>query len=638
MNNRISLIAPYSDLKELSINLNSEYKWDIDIKLGNLEDAISLAKDAEKNGAQVIISRGGTALILKKNINIPVVEIKVTGYDLLKVLKPFQNNKEFIGIVGYKNVIEGCRTICNLLNIPIKEIIIPNEGHRDWNLIKRKVIEMIETDNVHTIVGDTVVASKFKELSLDFNLIVSGKESIIQAVEEAEIAIEAIEKEKEKSEMFKAVLNFIHDAVISIDELGIIKVVNRYAEDIFGYSQEEMIGKHIKNIIENNIIEKVLEKGVPDMNRIVNTPSGQVIINSIPILVDKNTKGVVATFQKISKIQKSEQKIRQALFTKGLITKYTFEDIITKDKRMIRLIEIAKDYAKTNATVLISGESGTGKELLAQGIHRNSTRFEGPFVAVNCAALPSQLLESELFGYVEGAFTGAKKLGKIGLFELAHKGTIFLDEIGDMDKQLQGRLLRVIQERQVMRLGSDKIVPVDIRIIAATNSNLKKLVRENKFREDLYYRLSVLNLKTISVRERKCDIGLLCNFFLSHFSKLYNRQTKILGEDVMNLFYKHSWPGNIRELRNVIERIVVSTNKQCIELEDVDLLIDGIEDLEEKKLKEKNPYPIDDLLQGTMNDIKRNIIKRVLQEENNNKTRAAERLNIDRSTIGRLLQ
>ncbi len=229
-----------------------------------------------------------------------------------------------------------------------------------------------------------------------------------------------------------------------------------------------------------------------------------------------------------------------------------------------RAIEVARDYAQTASSILISGETGCGKELFAQSCHNASRYRQGPFVAINCAALPSQILESELFGYVGGAFTGASQKGKPGVFEMAHGGTLFLDEIGEIEYATQGRLLRVLQEKKVMRLGSDKLIPIDVRVIAATNKNLKALVNRNLFRSDLYYRLNVLQIHLPPLRARKEDIGLLAETFLRELEAAPERRKK-LSPAAVKALQSHDWPGNVREMRNIVERLMAACRQPTID-------------------------------------------------------------------------
>jgi len=284
--------------------------------------------------------------------------------------------------------------------------------------------------------------------------------------------------------------------------------------------------------------------------------------------------------------------------------------------------------------MLILGESGTGKELFAQSVHNYSSRRKEAFVAINCSALPGQLLESELFGYVGGAFTGARKEGKRGLFELAHNGTIFLDEIGDMDKELQSRLLRVLEEKQVRRIGSDSIIPVNVRVIAATNTDLWNEGVKGNFRLDLYYRLNVLNIKLPPLRERRSDIALLARSLLQRYCDQYGKKITTLPLEVIERLQEHPWIGNVRELKNVIERIVLSSENGGIDPETVDLMLDKPAVLPEETGR------VDDnaMLQGTMDEIKHKAAIVILAQEGNNIARAARRLQIDRNTLKKILQ
>ncbi len=631
---RICFIAPYNELLQLAEQVKKESEFDFRIERGNLEDGITPAIEAEKQGAQIIISRGGTASFIRQNVKIPVVEIRVTGYDILKSLYPYRNTSSTIGIVGYKNVVNGCMMVSKVLNIPIREIIIPSEEEIiDWNQVCQETASLIQRYDIKMLVGDTTVMSRLSSLDVKVNLITSGKEAVIQAIDEALHILHVREAEKERSKRFEAVLDFVNDGVIATDEVGIITVINPAAEGIFQVKREAVLGFPVKEVIPNTKIMKVLESKSADIQKLQQVHGDYIMTNRIPIVVDDLVKGVVATFQDVSTIQGAEQKIRQNLYAKGFVTRYSFRDLLTKNQRMKRLIDIAKGFAKTDATVLIVGESGTGKEMFAQSIHALSSRRVEPFVAVNCAALPTQLLESELFGYVEGAFTGAKKGGKIGLFELAHNGTIFLDEIGEMDKNLQGRLLRVLEEKKVMRLGSDKMIPVDIRIVAATNADLKDKIKRDEFRMDLYYRLNVLKLQTIPLRERREDIEYLANSFMRIINKKYGRQIEGFTPEVLELLRKYPWPGNIRELKNIVERLILSTTKDHVSMTEAEFLIEELrEDFTQDPLK--NDFEI---YEGTLKEIKRKVIKKVLEQEGYNKSRTAKRLGIDRSTIEKYL-
>ena len=371
----------------------------------------------------------------------------------------------------------------------------------------------------------------------------------------------------------------------------------------------------------------VLESGIEEIGEIQHIGSGNVLAtNHVPMIIDSKVVGAVSSFQDITKIQEIEWKFREDLSKKGLVAKYKFDNIIHESLSMCEVVQHAKIFSKFDtATVLIQGETGTGKELFAQSIHNESPRSNMPFVAINCAALPENLLESELFGYEEGAFTGAKKGGKMGLFELAHTGTIFLDEIGDMPISLQTRLLRIIQEKEVMRIGGNKVIPIDVRIIASTNCNLLAAVEDKKFRSDLYYRLKVLTLYIPPLCERKDDILTLANTFISKYSLELNKEINGLEEDAKDLLLHLEYKGNVRELKGIIERAIVICNGSNITLEDL-----GIHN---KYMHKSNNYC--DFNSLTMKEIELHVIKEVLSKCNNNINEAAKILDIDRTTIWR---
>ncbi len=348
-----------------------------------------------------------------------------------------------------------------------------------------------------------------------------------------------------KEEM-KIILDSINEGVIEINNIGIISMINNKAEEVLGIKEKEILGKHINDVF---VKDKININNLVDIdNKFINYNKGNLIVNISPIHVFDKKIGNIITIKDITEISKLEERVRSEISIQGYTAKYTIKDIIGNNDKILKTKELAKRMAKSNASVLIIGESGTGKELFAQTIHNASKRSKFPFVAINCAAMPENLIESELFGYEGGAFTGAKKEGKPGLFEQAHLGTIFLDELGDLGLNIQAKLLRVLQEGEVVRIGSTKIRKIDVRVISATNKNLLKLAEEGKFRWDLYYRLNVFPLRIPPLRERKEDIELIFKYFLNQFNcdkKVSNKVIKTLS--------LHNWNGNVRELRNLAE-------------------------------------------------------------------------------------
>lgn len=343
-------------------------------------------------------------------------------------------------------------------------------------------------------------------------------------------------------------LQILDDGIIGIDAKGIIRTYTEMAENIIGYKKNQVMNKHGLEIMPDIPFKLALENLKAVKEKLIKINGYDIVASVHPIIHSGKLYGAVAIVRKFSDIEKNQHKLRQQLIGKGHIAKYNFQDIIGESEAIKNCKNIAKRMAKSDSSVMITGETGTGKEMFAQAIHNSSQRKKYQFVAVNCGALPESLLESELFGYEEGAFTGARKGGKPGLFELAHNGTLFLDEIGEMPINLQMRLLRVIQEREVMRIGGDRLIKVNIRIIAATNRNLKEMVRKGEFREDLYYRLNVLPLKIPPLRDRKKDILFLINEMKNEFKSDFH-----FTEASKEMLINHNWRGNIRELKNYVE-------------------------------------------------------------------------------------
>ena len=631
----IGLIAPYAELAGVASEVRDSMGMDFPIAVGILESAVGVAETLIHQGVEVIISRGGTAALLRNKLDIPIVEIKVTGYDVMRALHPYIGKDRKIAIVGYQNVVHGCRIFGELFGLSIQELIIPaDEINKDWEAAQQEVQLLVAENDIDVVIGDSLVRGRLKVENIEIQMVESGKEAIVQAIEEAKHIGLVRENERRAYERLRTIIHSVHDGVVATDETGRITAVNLVAEEIFGFKERDVLGMTIGQAIPNTRIDKVLQTGQAELEQLQQTPKGYIVTNRVPITLEGQVQGVVATFQEVAKIQSVEQKIRQTLFNKGLFARYRFEDVLTEDPHLKKIVAIAKKYAQTDATMLLLGESGTGKELFAQSIHNDSPRRQEAFVAINCSALPGQLLESELFGYVGGAFTGARKEGKRGLFELAHNGTIFLDEIGDMDKELQSRLLRVLEEKQIRRIGSDSIIPVNVRIIAATNMDLWNESMKGNFRQDLYYRLNVLTIKLPPLRERRSDIQVLVRWLLRRYGEQYGKRIADLPDRVMERLREHPWSGNIRELKNVMERIVLSSEQGEVDPDTVDLMLDKAADAPEIK----ETAVVDPFLAGSLDEIKHKVAAAVLAQEGNNVARTARRLQIDRNTLKKILR
>ncbi|QQZ08263.1 sigma-54 interaction domain-containing protein [Heyndrickxia vini] len=363
------------------------------------------------------------------------------------------------------------------------------------------------------------------------------------------------------------IINLAAERIVVVDSKGLIRYINSGYCEFLGIKAEEAINQPVQNIIENSRMHIVAKSGQAELSAIQPIKGGEMIANRYPLFVEGELVGAVGTvlFRTQQEWWDYSKKIQPLLeelnyykinYENGLKSKYKFSDIIGISSKFMLAKKMAEKISVSNSAVLLTGESGTGKELFAHAIHQNSSREQFPFVRINCASIPEHLLESELFGYEEGAFTGAKKGGKRGKFELANFGTIFLDEIGDMPLSMQSKLLRVLQEGEIERVGGQKPKAIDVRIIAATHRNLEKMIEEGTFRQDLYYRLNVIKLEIPPLRERKEDIPYIASFLLKKLEKKFHRHGINLTNRVISKLQQHNWPGNIRELENVLERAV----------------------------------------------------------------------------------
>jgi len=426
------------------------------------------------------------------------------------------------------------------------------------------------------------------------------------------------------------ILDSISEGVFTVDLDWRIASFNRAAEEITGIGRREALGKHCRDVLQADVCEtdctlaKTMQTGKPIMNKAVHIIDAngkrRAITISTALLKDAKGKmiGGVETFRDTSAIEQLRKEIEG---------RYSCEDIISQSHKMQNLFAILPNIAESNTTVLIEGESGTGKELFARAIHNMSFRKDKPFVAVNCGALPDTLLESELFGYKAGAFTDAKK-DKLGRFALAEGGTIFLDEIGDISASVQVKLLRVLQEKTYEPVGGVSTVKADVRIITATNKKLDRLVKEDKFRDDLYYRVNVMKLELPPLRDRKEDIPLLVDHFISKFNQLHNKNICCVTNEVTAALLAYNYPGNVRELENIIEHCFVLCEGEIIEAEHLPSSVRPAL----KRGNAKNSEP------ATIKQMEIILITQALRRNNGNKTATAKELGIDKSTLFRKMK
>lgn len=567
MDKKIGVIASDEQLKNNIIELFPE-----DVEQGNiiidLLDVDRMEEQGlllEQKGAKAIVARSGGYIYTVSKVSVPVIHLKITTLDILRaVIIASRFKKEiilFISIYEYFDYDE------------LKDLIkmkITIERYRIKEEIEERVNKYIEKKKHVVIVGGGIPCSCADKNGIDNVHIGASRESIHEAITYAKELTNGLYDQKYKNEVLNSILDGVHDAVVAIDQEEKIILFNEIAGGLLKKDKDEVMNKNLLEVCpELEFMIEVLKSKVNRYDEINKVKKITVTSNTSTLEVDGQIIGALCSFQDITRLQNLEKNIRYELNKKGLVARHSFHDIIAADPIMKETVVKAIKIGETDGSVMIYGESGTGKEILAQSIHNISSRKEEPFVAVNCAAISENLLESELFGYEEGAFTGARKGGKPGLFELAHGGTIFLDEINSMSINLQAKLLRVLEEKEVMRIGSDYVIPLDVRIIAAANEELKKKVREGYFRDDLFYRLNILKLSIQPLRNRKADIVPLFKYYSKKLSE-NNEEIELSNENIEKII-NHPWYGNVRELRNVVQRYVL--------FGELDLDEDGIEDV-----------------------------------------------------------
>ncbi|MCL6634593.1 MAG: sigma 54-interacting transcriptional regulator [Peptococcaceae bacterium] len=603
---KIGVVSTYPELSRLIRELAVEMKLDLELKEGILEKGVSHAYQLEREGVDVIISRGLTGKKIAKAVSLPVVLIEITLFDILQALYNAKGMGRRIAYLGNR-VLDFSPEFGAIINI--LEINVDCFPYSDIYEMEDQIAKILESKFDVVVSTGLCVYEMAKKSGVNAVLVTSGYDAVYSSIKRALELVRGIQRDQQRSERFRSVLELTNDGILILDENHCLSFMNPSAEKLLGMDARAILGRHVDDLRRSPVLRPLFDSSQMS-EAFKEVGRKQFWVNSMPINIKNRERGQVITFQSADRIQVLEHNLRRQLFKKGLVAKHTFADIIGDSPAIRDTIARAKKFAAASATVLICGESGTGKELFAQSIHNESGRKQGPFVAINCAALPENLLESELFGYEEGAFTGAKKGGKSGLFEMAHGGTIFLDEIGEMSLPVQARLLRVLQEREIMRIGSDRVIPVDVRIIAATNNDLSAAVREGKFRSDLYHRLEVLSLEIPPLRARKGDIELLANHFIAQFSLEEKKEVQPLSMTAFKKLEEHDWPGNVRELQNVIQKYVllIEENQPCDELI-AKLLSEKDKKLSMVKADERNTIT---LRIGKLDDIEKNIIEHLL--------------------------
>lgn len=524
----------------------------IDVLMIDVSNVESEYRKLCDKGYSCIVARGGTFSDLKKHEDlIPVVEERIRTSDILEVLAENTEKDESAFVVLHQNTADGAENFSGLSKGELKVL-----RYRDlWDL--RRIISEIPESNVKVFTSGYAATLSDRD-DLDFIVLKNRPHTVRETVKNARVFLSRMQDNIQQVNTLNSIYNNIDEGIILFDNSYRIIEGNDRASSFLGKARHDLLDENICDLIPEMPKPRNGVRCSMDSPRTFMGQLGkqQMSYTVYPFEFYRGETRFILIMQDVTKIQTLERNIRLQLTKKGLVAEHHFEDIMTCDPVMEHVIGKARSISAHEGSVLIYGESGTGKELFAQSIHNESKRRSGPFVAINCAALTESLLESELFGYVGGAFTGARKEGKAGLFELAHNGTIFLDEINSTPPSLQAKILRVIESQQVMRVGSDYVIPLNVRVISACNSDLNVDIEEGKFRRDLYYRLNTFELIVPPVRERKSDILMLFRYYAAKFSDKPGIKAEdiVIDHEFETQLLQHSWRGNVREIRSIALR------------------------------------------------------------------------------------
>lgn len=504
-------------------------------------------RDLVRAGYGCIVARGGTYHEFQQlQTTVPVIEERIRTADVLQqVTDHFDSSGGKMYVVLYRSVAIGCENLERLMGGRVKF-----QRYEDKEQLK-EILDSIRSEDV-TVLSSGIAEDLLRDHAYRLIEIKTRPETMRTTAAGARKLMRQMQENISRTNILNSIYNNVDEGILIFRPDNKISELNLRAEYLLGKNGSELLERDIYDVIPGMPAKRSDGSCSIDSPTVITVNINKKLLNlSIyPFQLVKGTVRNMVIIQDVTKIQETERKIRMHLANKGLVAVHTFDDILTQDPEMGRTIRMARKVAKYDGSVLIYGESGTGKELFAQSIHNASERRNGPFVAINCGALTDSLLESELFGYAEGAFTGARKEGKAGLFELAHNGTIFLDEVNSTSKNMQTKILRVLEERQVMRVGSDYVIPLDIRVISASNGDLPEAVANGEFRQDLFFRLNTFEIKIPPVRDRKKDIPLLFDYYLH---KEFPDAGPVPAE-VMEKLTSYPWNGNVREIKSAAYR------------------------------------------------------------------------------------
>lgn len=621
----IVFIAPFESLRQQASEVIEQNGLsNIVTCVGNLYEGVRLAEEATRTyGSCVFISRGGTAQFIKAQTKSPVVSISYSNLDILNQLKSVTSEYDRIAVVGFEGLTSVVASISKIMGYPIRTYTIVSE--KDVT----PILNDITTWDAKIVLGDFISYKYAVAANIESRMIQSGNESIKEAIDKAILLESSLKKQVEAASRANSIIEAITEGALYADPQGKIIQINTVARTILDLPEAELIGSNVFSVLPGAFPTANPAKLNSSINYITEYNNKYLALKLTKIEKNGMLDALLVIIQPHERLQEVDDAVKRKIKSNGFVAKYHFEDICCASNEMADCIQQAREFAKSSGNIVIYGETGTGKELLAQSIHNASPVANGPFVAVNCAAFPLQLLESELFGYEEGAFSGAKKGGATGLFQLANGGTIFLDEIGEMNMELQAKLLRVLQEHEIRKVGGNTIISVNARVIVATNNDLLASVEEGRFRKDLYYRLNILDITLPPLRDRKEDI---IPIFIENLTNGTAGNPPGLSEDFKKELLAYSWPGNVRELENFAKRFLVLNSINGPDYAQM-ILLRRLQPEKQKEARTEDAVS----LSGNLREITDRAILKVYELEGHNILRTAKRLGTDRNTIKRRL-
>jgi len=617
----------YRQIREFALPVVAEYvgRAEIEVVDGTFGDALATARDRLERGlVDAFVSAGSNASILRAGLQAPVATIQLGGFDLMQALIKARRVSRRVGVVMYGQTIPELDEVKDLLNIEVSQYAYqtPDDARQRFELLRREGFDVI--------VGSSLVVELAEQAGLHA-LLAYSLSSIRKGFEDAIELARVARLEAGRYEQLNGVLHNLQEAVLAVDRDNRIIAVNPPMQQLLGHAPARLLGRSLEAMQPELSLQSTLDHGLEERAVVQRFSQRDWVVNRTPIREQGEIVGAALTLYDARAIQEADASLRMQHGRRQSAARHRFAGLIGRSPAFERAVQTAQRFARNDLTVLIAGESGVGKELFAQSIHNESARAGRPFVAVNCAAFPEALLESELFGYEEGAFTGSRRGGKRGLFETAHTGTLFLDEIGDMPLHLQTRLLRVLQEREITRLGATVAIPIDVRVIAATHQPLQEMIAARRFRQDLYYRMNTLRLALPPLRDRHDDVVLLAQV-------LVERCLQRLGVGLdarralapwMPRLLAYDWPGNVRELENLGERIAVFLSQ-----------FERLEDIVYEDLRHECP----ELFTGREPALaspampSKSRLREVLTAHGGHRQKAAQQLGVSRSTLWRWIR